>query len=184
VCKSNAQRVIAALLVSIALAHATRAETVRASRIAPDARKAAPMFSLLDSAGKPVHLSNFRGKIVILNFWATECGGCRLEIPSLIEVDKAYQQKGVVVLAISMDVLYESLKDASQGWSRVKPFVQEHRVGYRILMADEEVIRNYDVKALPITYLIDAKGRIAATYAGVLEEGDVEANLNVLLREH
>ncbi len=141
------------------------------------------MFSLLDASGKAVRLSDYRGKIVALNFWATACGGCRLEIPSFVELDQAYNGDGLVVLGVSMDITYENLTDAREAWSRVKPFMQAHQVKYAILMGDDEVTKLYDIEALPLTHLIDANGRIAATYVGVVDKNDIEANIKALLRD-
>jgi cytochrome c biogenesis protein CcmG/thiol:disulfide interchange protein DsbE len=170
-----------ALFLGAVLPHAAESGTIRAAIRPPDARKPAPMFSLLDASGKAVRLSDYRGKVVLLNFWATECGGCRLEIPSFLELDQAYRGNGLVVLGVSMDILYEDLKNAQEGWSRVKPFVQAHRVKYPILMGDDKVTKLYDIQALPLTHLIDAKGRIAATYVGVIDKNNIEANIKILL---
>jgi len=60
---------------------------------------------------------------VLLDFWATDCGGCKLEIPWYMEFDRAYKSKGLAVVGVSMDILYEGLKNAEQGWTKVKPFV-------------------------------------------------------------
>jgi peroxiredoxin len=170
-------------LLGAVLPHAAEPETIRASLRPPDARKPAPMFRLLDAAGKAIRLSDYRGKIVLLNFWATECGGCRLEIPSFLELDQAYKNNGLVVVGVSMDISYEDLKDAQEGWSRVKPFVQAHRVKYPILMGDDKVTKLYDIQALPLTHLINASRRIAASYVGIVDKNNIEANIKALLKE-
>lgn len=120
---------------------------------------------------------------MLLDFWATECGGCKVEIPWFMEMAAAWKGQPVAVVGVSMDVLYENLKDASEGWGKVKPFVREHGVNYPILMGDDAVTKSYDIQALPATYLIDRKGRIAATYVGVVNREDVEANIKALLGE-
>jgi peroxiredoxin len=174
---------IAALFLGALLPHAAEPGTIRAQILPASIRKPAPPFSLLDASGKAVRLSDYRGKIVLLNFWATECGGCRLEIPSFLALDQAYKGKGLVVAGVSMDILYEDLKDAQEGWSRVKPFVQAHRIEYPILMGNDEVTKRYGIEALPLTHLIDASGRIAASYIGVVDKNDIEANIKILLSE-
>ncbi len=183
--RSNARWIVLfiAFLVAAVFPHAAEAGTIRASIQPSDARKPAPMFSLPDASGKSIRPSDYRGRVVLLNFWATECGGCRLEIPSFLELDQAYKGKGLVVVGVSMDLSYEDLKDAQEGWSRVKPFVQAHQIKYPILMGDDKVTKLYDIEALPLTHLIDAKGRIAATYVGVVDKNDIEANIKILLRE-
>ncbi len=173
---------VAVLLVAL-LRRAAEPAPIRAPLQPPNARKPAPMFSLLNASGKAIRLSDYRGKVMALNFWATECGGCRLEIPSFVELDQAYSGKGLVVVGVSMDISYESLKNAQEAWSRVKPFVQSHRINYPILMGDDEVTKLYDIQALPVTHLIDGRGRIAATYVGIVDKNDVEANIKTLLNE-
>jgi peroxiredoxin len=183
--KSNARWRVSflALLMGAALPHTARSATVRAAIQPANARKPAPAFSLSDASGKAIRLSDYHGKIVLLNFWATECGGCRLEIPSFVELNQAYKGNGLVVVGVSMDLSYEDLKNAQEGWGRVKPFVQAHGVKYPILMGDDKTTKLYDIQALPLTYLIDARGRIAATYVGVVDKDDIEANIKALLKE-
>jgi thiol-disulfide isomerase/thioredoxin len=120
---------------------------------------------------------------MLLDFWATECGGCKIEIPWFMEIAEAYKVKRLAVVGVSMDVLYEGLKDSSEGWNKVKPFVRDHKVNYPILMGDDLVTKQYDIQALPATYLIDKRGRVAATYIGIVNKDDVEAHIKTLLLE-
>ena len=99
-------------------------------------RKPAPPFHLVDESGKKIGLSDFRGKVVLLNFWATDCGGCVLEIPSFITLESAYRDKDFTAVGVSMDISYESLKNADEAWSRVRPFAASHKMNYPILMGD------------------------------------------------
>ena len=158
--------------------------SVRAAVTAEKDRKAAPDFELKDATGKNVKLSDFKGKVVLLNFWATECGGCRLEIPWFIEFDRTYKAQGLQTLGASMDISYEGLKGPEEGWARVKPFVAAHKVSYPVLLADDHTTKAYALDALPTTYLIDKEGRIAATYTGLVDKGNVEINIRMLLHEH
>lgn len=87
-------------------------------------------------------------------------------------------------MGVSMDILYEDLKGPAEAWALVKPFVAEHRVNYLILMGDDPFTKSYSVTALPITYLIDRHGRIAATYSGVVNRANIEKNIQSLLAEH
>ncbi|HWE52787.1 MAG TPA: TlpA disulfide reductase family protein [Bryobacteraceae bacterium] len=171
------------LLLAGLAAGAAEQKTVRAPLVSPANRRSAPGFHLTNAAGKAVDISAFRGKVMLLDFWATECGGCKVEIPWFMEMAAAWKGQPVAVVGVSMDVLYENLKDASEGWGKVKPFVREHGVNYPILMGDDAVTKSYDIQALPATYLIDRKGRIAATYVGVVNREDVEANIKALLGE-
>jgi peroxiredoxin len=172
-----------ALSLGALTAHSVAGATIRAVLQVPSTRKAAPPFSLLDASGKTVRVSDYQGKVVVLNFWATDCGGCRIEIPWFVDLDQAFKNSSAAVIGISLDVSYESLKNAEEGWSKVKPFVQTHGINYPILMADDGILKHYSLDALPATYLIDKKGRIAATYVGLINEDDVKANVKALLTE-
>jgi len=88
------------------------------------------------------------------------------------------------VIGISMDISYESLKNAAEAWARVNPFIKAHQISYPILMGDEHVSKGYSVQALPATYLIDRQGRIAATYLGLIDQENLKENINALLAEH
>ena len=116
-------------------------QDVHASLIPPAGRKSAPAFELVSQDGKKMHISDYRGKVVLLNFWATDCGGCVLEIPLFIELEKAYKGKGFTTVGVSMDISYESLKDANEAWGRVRPFVAEKGINYPIAMGDDEIGR-------------------------------------------
>jgi len=172
---------LVALMLGAGYARADDPVAVRAMLQPVNERKQAPVFVLKDARGKNVRLSGYRGKVLLLNFWATECGGCRVEIPYFIEFSQKFAHKDVAVVGVSVDILYENLRDSNEGWNRVKPFVQTHKVNYPILMGDDSVTKLYDIKALPATYLIDKKGRIAATYLGLVDKNDVEKNIKTLL---
>ncbi len=172
-----------ALLTCAVLVTPATPDTIRAPLKSSSARSAAPAFNLMDASGKTVQFADYRGKVLLLNFWATDCGGCRLEIPWLVEIDRSYRNKKVAVVGISMDVSYENLKNAAEAWTRVNPFVQSHQIRYPVLMGDNSVTKRYSIEALPVTYLIDAGGRIAATYVGLIDKENVEANINTLLSE-
>ena len=136
-------------------------------------RKPAPDFILKDSAGKTVHLKNYRGKVVLLDFWATWCTGCKQEIPWFIDFQKTYGRDGLAVVGMSMD----------DSWNIVKPFLADHPIPYRILLADKPAAKNYKIDAMPDAFLIDRQGRIAASYTqGLVARENVEANIKALLK--
>ncbi len=118
----------------------------------------APEFILKDVSGKQVSLSSFKGKVVVLNFWATWCPPCREEIPSLDELYKRFRNKGLVVLAVSLD----------PSASSVGNFLQRHPVGFPMLFDEKRNVTKslYKVFSLPTTFLIDKKGNIAQKYFG------------------
>ncbi len=173
----------AALSCAVSVTCVTAA-TVQAALKTPSSRTEAPSFSLADASGRTGQLTNYRGKVVVLNFWATDCGGCRLEIPWLVDIDQTFKNKSVAVIGISMDISYEDLKNAAEAWAKVKPFAEAHQITYPILMGDEAVTKRYDIQALPVTYLIDSRGRIAATYVGLIDKENVKANVSTLMGEH
>ena len=171
------------LVLCLAACSFARAADISVALEPESARKSAPQFALLNAAGKSIALSKFRGKPLLLDLWATKCGGCIKEIPSFIGIHQQYAKKGLAVVGISMDILYEDLKGPAEAWRLVNPFVQANKVDYPILMGDDAITKSYSVTALPVTYLIDKRGRIAATYVGVVDRANVEANIKTLLAE-
>jgi peroxiredoxin len=172
---NNTKHVAASVVTLVLLSIPGGAEqpSVRAALQVPQERRSAPAFRLQNAEGKSTPLSNFRGRIVLLNFWATECGGCKAELPYFMEFDRAYGSKGLRTLGISME----------EGWARVRPFVKQRGIEYPILMADAAMSKAYAIEVMPATYLIDKKGRIAARYIGIVDKADVEKNLKALLAE-
>jgi peroxiredoxin len=177
-------KILLAALGCAVFAACAAAATVQAVLKSPGARTEAPSFRLADASGRTEQLTDYGGKVVLLNFWATDCGGCRLEIPWLVDIDKAFQNKSVAVIGISMDISYEDLKNATEAWAKVKPFVASHQITYPILMGDNEGVKRYQIQALPVSYLIDNRGRVAAVYVGLIDRENVKANINTLLAEN
>jgi peroxiredoxin len=124
-----------------------------------DGRKEAPDFTLQDANGATVHLSDYKGKVVLLDFWATWCGPCKVEIPWFMEFEQQYKDRGFAVLGVSMD---------EGGWPDVKKYVEKEKINYRILLGNDQVGETYGgVDSLPTTFLIDRDGRIAAKHEGI-----------------
>ena len=149
--------------------------TVRAASVKPDKdRHAAPDFALKDADGKTVHLSDYRGKVVLLDFWATWCGPCKIEIPWFMDIERKNKDKGFEVLGVSMD---------DNGWEDVKPFLAELQVNYRVVIGNDDTAKNYGgVDALPTTFLIDREGKIAAIHIGLASRREFEDGVEELLR--
>jgi peroxiredoxin len=166
-----------------AVASARGQQDVHATMVPQANRVAAPAFQLADASGTKKQVTDYRGKVVLLNFWATACGGCQMEIPALIALESELTSDSFTVVGISMDTSYEGSKSADEAWGMVKPFVADHKLNYPVLMGDAMLITYYKMQALPTTFLIDKQGRIAATYAGVIAKSDVEANIKRLLAE-
>jgi peroxiredoxin len=182
-----AKRIGVAIMLLVSWSLSTKAfgqQDVHATLVPIATRVAAPDFNLVDATGKPAGLSTYKGTVVLLNFWATQCGGCILEIPYFVAIQSELKGKGFTAVGISMDMSYEKLKSADDAWGSVKPFVAQHKMNYPILMGDSSLLEAYKVNALPVTYLIDKSGRTAAVYVGVVSKDNVEANLKTLLSEH
>jgi cytochrome c biogenesis protein CcmG/thiol:disulfide interchange protein DsbE len=138
-------------------------------------RKMAADFTLQDANGNPVKLSDFRGKVVLLNFWATWCGPCALEIPWFIEFEQQFRAQGLEVVGVSMD---------DEGWKVVKPYIQEHKLNYRVVMGTDSVGQLYGgVDSLPTTFLIDRYGKIAKVHVGLAGKNEYRDEIEALLGE-
>ncbi len=135
----------------------------------------APAWTLQDLNGKPVSSSDFKGKVVLIDFWATWCGPCRTEIPRYVEMQKKYAEKGLVVIGVSLD---------QQGPGVVKRFVKEQHVDYLMLMGDEKIAADYGpIDAIPTTVIIDRTGRIRDRKVGTTDPVAYEAALEKILKE-
>ncbi len=147
--------------------------SVRAAVTAEKDRKAAPDFELKDATGKTVKLSDFKGKVVLLNFWATWCGPCKIEIPWFIDFQQQYKDRDFVILGVSMD---------DDGWKSVKPYIEQKKINYRVMIGTEELSTLYGgVDALPTTFLIDRAGRVASRHDGLVSKSDYESEIQNLL---
>ncbi len=120
-----------AILVSLIAAGCSSAPTAVKAAVKPEnERKVAPDFSLKDANGATVRLSDYRGKVVLLDFWATWCGPCKIEIPWFMDFEHEYKDRGFAVLGVSMD---------EDGWSAVKPYIEERKMNYRVMVGTEEI---------------------------------------------
>src|SRR5438132_3140728 len=131
---------------------------------ADNSRKAAPNFTLSDSKGASVRLSDYQGRVILLDFWATWCHGCKTEIPWYMEFQNKYKDKGLSVIGVSMD---------ENGWKSVKPFVEEQKMNYAVVIGNEGLAKLYAVDALPVTLLIDRNGKIAVSQGRKLSSHNV-----------
>ncbi|HEX9021245.1 MAG TPA: TlpA disulfide reductase family protein [Nitrospirota bacterium] len=132
----------------------------------------APDFSLQDMAGKTVKLSDYKGKVVLLEFWATWCPPCRASVPGIEKLHEAYKDKGLAVLAVSMD---------EGGWDVVKSFMKEQGITYSVLQGNEEVAGKYEVRSIPMLLILNKEGRITRRYLGFGNDEELEKDIKAFL---
>jgi thiol-disulfide isomerase/thioredoxin len=135
---------------------------------------AAADFTLQDMNGKNVHLADYRGKVVLIDFWATWCPPCVAAIPSIEKMHKTYKDRGLVVLAISMD---------NGDWDAVKSFLKFYGVTYTVLKGsdDNDIQAKYAVRTIPMTVLLDKDGNISKRFFGFGDEESLEKAIKSVL---
>jgi thiol-disulfide isomerase/thioredoxin len=133
----------------------------------------APDFSLPQLSGQQLHLSEYRGKLVLLDFWATWCDPCREEIPHFVELQNKYRDQGLQIVGISMD----------DGPEPVRDFYQSFKMNYPVVMGNATTGELYGgVLGLPIAFLIGRDGRIYSKHIGATDIGVFEREITTLLR--
>jgi cytochrome c biogenesis protein CcmG/thiol:disulfide interchange protein DsbE len=136
-------------------------------------RKIAPAWELSDLNGKPIRLSDFGGKIVVLNFWATWCPPCRREVPALIAFQKEYADKGVQVVGVSMD---------KQGATEGASFAKKMGINYPIVLGDQKLSDAYGgIEGIPTTFIIDRRGAVVTAMEGETTRAMLESTVKPLL---
>ena len=133
----------------------------------------APDFTLPDLEGNSLTLSDFKGRVIILNFWATWCPPCRREIPDFVELYEKYKDEGLLIIGVNLD----------RGDSRsVKQFSKEYKINYPIVLGNVNVTQDYGgVRAIPTTFVIDRKGNIKEKYVGYQPRATFEDAVKRLL---
>jgi thiol-disulfide isomerase/thioredoxin len=125
--------------------------------------EAAPNFVLTSTNGKDIKLSDYKGKVVIVDFWATWCAPCRKGIPDLVDIQKEFKND-VVVIGISLD------QDTK---SDVIPFMKKFDINYPVVYGSNEVVTDYgSINAIPTTFIIDKNGKIADKHIGLVPKSE------------
>ncbi len=160
------RNVFAAFVVVTVLLLGCTTRTDRSSASAAD-------FKLQDLDGKTVRLSDFKGKPVLIDFWATWCPPCRASIPEIEKLYKKYSSKGLVVFGISLD---------EGDWDAVKSFAAEVGITYPVLKANEDVASQFQVRSIPMVVIFNKEGKIVKRYLGLSgDDTELEQDVKAVL---
>jgi len=159
--------VLALCLLMLAILSCSGGGKMKEGNLAPD-------FELTSLDGTSVTLSQFRGKVVILDFWATWCQPCKLELPHFSELQRELGAQGLQIIGISLD---------QGGRSEVASFVRESKIPYIIVMGNGKVMRDFGgIRGIPTTFVIDKQGSIYRKYVGYREKEVFENDVRALLQ--
>lgn len=146
-------------------------EGERSALSSEQAENPAPSFELADIDGELVSIDDFKGRVILLNFWATWCGPCKREIPDFIDLQNEYGDDGLTIVGIALDE-----------HSLVTAFVKEWEINYPVLIGTEEVSMRYgNIRSIPTTFIIDRSGAVVKSYVGLQPRSVIEADVKALL---
>jgi cytochrome c biogenesis protein CcmG/thiol:disulfide interchange protein DsbE len=154
--------------------------------VSPLKDKPAPSFTLEDLSGKKVSLASYKGKALLINFWATWCGPCKIETPWLIQLRDKYASQGFEVLGIDSEG--DDAKPGSDIWNKdqaaIAKFAQQEKVPYPVLVDGDSISEPYGgLEDLPTSFYVDRKGTVIVAQVGINSESDIEANIKKALGE-
>lgn len=159
----------------VSLLYLDRMDGRSGSRSRPDASPVLAV-SAHDLAGRPLAFATFKGKILVVNFWATWCNACRSEIPSLVKLQSDFR-RDLQVIGVS--------EDRVAGAQELRAFIAERGINYPIVVGDDGVHKAFPpVTALPTTYLIDQTGTVVQRYNGIPDTARVRRDIAALIRSH
>lgn len=159
----------AAAVLALALLPAQVHAALRAGQPAPN-------FKVITTSGQPVSMDNYRGYVLVIDFFATWCPPCNESIPHLVDINRKYGKQGLQILGLSMD---------EDGEQIVKSFIDERRINYPVALASEQVQIDYGIVSVPVMFVIDKKGKVSEIYRGYSDETgrSMEALIKKLLAE-
>ena len=153
--------------------------------VTPLINKAAPAFTLENLTGAKVSLDSYKGKAVLINFWATWCGPCKIETPWLVELRDQYASKGFEILGVSADDLdLDNRAKLVEEKHDIQKFAQQEHMDYPVLINGDSLDKAYGgLDALPTSYFVDRNGNVVAATVGLTSKDDIESNIRKALGE-
>lgn len=146
---------------------------VEVNQVTEDKDNKAPDFNLTTIDGETITLADYKGKVVIIDFWDTWCPPCRKGIPDFIELYKEYQDKGFEMIGFAL---------GRQGEDKVKEFVQEYNINYQVAIPNRSLVFSFgEIRSIPTAFLIDQKGNIVKKYIGLRPKEVFEEDIKKLL---
>lgn len=164
----------ALILTNVQVASSAQAPQLKSDFIPANTRKAAPDFTITDVYGKQLTLSKYKGHVVLLDFWAVNCGGCKKEIPWYVDFESRYGKSGLSLIGLDM---YGESPDM------VKAFMKQSKMTYPVAIGTDALGERFGLREMPLTLLIDRKGRIAVAQAGVVDRDVFDLEIQKLLAE-
>ncbi|MES0362755.1 MAG: TlpA disulfide reductase family protein [Desulfobacteria bacterium] len=135
----------------------------------------APDFALKDLNGRTYRLTDLKGRVVLLNFFATWCGPCRQEIPDFVQLHKRFNGEGLEVIGVSLDM---------EAGAVLGPFINRYGITYPIVLGTREVVVDYGgIRGIPTTFVIDDKGKISDYFVGLQPRHVIEESVTKLLKQ-
>ena len=173
------------------LASAAQGELVPAAAgdapqdLSPLQGKAAPDFTLEDLNGKKLSLADYKGKALLINFWATWCAPCKIETPWLVELRNQYAPQGFEIIAISMDDLdHDDAEKLSTEKKEIAHFVQQMKMPYPVLIGGDSISKPYGgLDDLPTSFFVDRNGTVVSAQLGLTSKAEIEAKIKKSLGE-
>ena len=123
----------------------------------PSVGDTAPDFTLKGINGNTSSLADYKGKVVMVEFWATWCPPCKELTPILEKIHKKYKDKGFIILALVSE---------DEGEAAIRSFIKEYGITYPVLLADQETMRHYGISSIPVTFIINKEGRVVSMHMG------------------
>jgi peroxiredoxin len=138
----------------------------------PKAGQPSPAFKVVTTSGQPVTLENYRGYVLVIDFFATWCEPCRMSIPHLVKMNQKYGKQGLQVLGLSAD---------EDGERVVKSFAVEHHINYPVALAGDPVTEGFGIRSVPVMIVIDKKGKVAEVFRGFSDE--IGTSMELLIKK-